>query len=510
VSVGRSFALIVAAALVVALALGVAGGVALWTADATVKRVQGANGQLEVLHDLDGATGRYGRQVANQFLFGYDRPGALQTARNEMQRNLSALARATRAELDVVSGREELQGQLPELERVRRMTDLFYAIDKAATQAFALAERGAREEGLEVLNRQVNFSLSNELQPLIDQAIADERRDVAERMAAFAALRGTITLWAGIAAALALAALAAIAALGWRSYRRQLAGLTGRLESALHGVAAAPAGPPERGFGPLPGVLDAAAAALATARARQAGAEARLMALDSERSAFLADVGHQLRTPLTVIRGEADVALRGTVTESSLRQSMERVRTQAAELVLLLEELLAAVRQGTEVEPAAMSEIALGDVAAAAASEGKVLADPREVTIVVERPAAPLVVAGNFQRLKQALMIGLDNAVKHAPPGSTITIGAARTARGAVLSIADEGPGVPAEDQPNLFRRFYRGRQENELLNTGFGLGLAIARQVAEQHGGTASLGNRATGGALFEIVLPPAEGGAR
>src|SRR5690606_20283794 len=113
---GRPLGLLMAAALLLALGLGTVAGVALWSADATVKRIHGANGQLEALHDLDGAAGRYGRQVANQLLFGYDRPGELQTARNDMQRLLSALARATRAELNVVSGREELQGQLPELE----------------------------------------------------------------------------------------------------------------------------------------------------------------------------------------------------------------------------------------------------------------------------------------------------------------------------------------------------------------------------------------------------------
>src|SRR5690606_11048903 len=162
------------------LCLGTAAGVALWTADAVVKRVQGANGQLEALHDLDGAAGRYGRQVMNQLLFRYERTRALQTARNCMQRISNSLARATRAEFNVVSGPEELQGQLPELERVRRITDLYFAIDKAATQAFALAGTGDREGAVDLAGRQVNFPLTNEVQPLIDHAIAEERREIAE------------------------------------------------------------------------------------------------------------------------------------------------------------------------------------------------------------------------------------------------------------------------------------------------------------------------------------------
>ncbi len=509
-SVRRALALLVAAALVLALGLGVTTGVALWTADATVKRVHGANGQLEALHDLDGAAGRYGRQVANQLLFGYDRPGELQTARNDMQRNLSALARATRAELNVVSGREELQGQLPELERVRRMTDLFFAIDRAASQAFMLAERGARDEAMEVASRQVNFPLSNELQPLIDQAIAGERAEVEEKTRAFETLRLEIAIWGGVLAALALLGMALLAGGAARRLRRELGMLTGRVQTAWRGEAPDPAMRPAPDFAPLARALDEAAAAIAQDRNLHADAAARLSTLDTERSQFLADVGHQLRTPLTVIRGEADVALRGTVTEASLRQSMERVRTQSAELVFLLEDLLEAVRQGVDSGTMEMSQIALGDVVVAAVSEGKVLADPREVEIVVDRPAGPIVVAGNFQRLKQALMIGLDNAVKHSPPGGTIRIGAVLEAGGARVRIADEGPGIPEEDRPNLFRRFYRGRGENDMLNAGFGIGLSIARKIAEQHGGSAALHNRPEGGALFEIVLPRAEGAER
>jgi signal transduction histidine kinase len=132
------------------------------------------------------------------------------------------------------------------------------------------------------------------------------------------------------------------------------------------------------------------------------------------------------------------------------------------------------------------------------------------VEIVVERTTGPIVVPGDFRRLKQALMIGIDNAVKHSPPGSTIRIATTNDDRHATVRVADEGPGVSAEDQPNVFRRFYRGRQENDMLNTGFGIGLSIARQIVAQHGGTIELHNRSQGGALFEIVLPLGEGPGR
>lgn len=507
-SVRRALAVILAAAIFLAVGLGAIAGFALSTADASIKRVQGANGQLEVLHDLDGATGRYGRQVMNQLLFGYDRPGDLQTARNDMQRILSALTRATRQELNVVSGKDELQGQLPELERVRRLTDLFYVIDQAASQAFMLAEQGDHDAAVEQASRQVNFPLTNEMQPLIDHAIAEERKEIASKTQSFEQLRNEVTVGGAVLAALALLAIAVTTLLTRRRFSRHVSALAERAQAVLRGEAepsslASAAGD----FQPLSLALADSAAAWHDERQKRAAADAQLQALDIERSAFLADVGHQLRTPLTVLRGEADVALRGKASVASLRQSMERIRAQSAELTLQLEDLLEAVRQGEDTDPSSMAQIELGDVVASAAGEGKILAEPREVEIVVERSTGPVSVPGDFRRLKQALMIGIDNAVKHSPPGSTIRIATTSDERRATVRVADEGPGVSAEDQPNVFRRFYRGRQENDMLNTGFGIGLSIAKQIVAQHGGTIALRNRPEGGALFEIVLPLGQG---
>lgn len=509
-SLRRILAIVVACTLLLAISLGAAMGVSLWTADAIVKRIQGSNGQLEALHDLDGAAGRYGRQVMNQLLFGYDRPGEMQTARNDMQRVLSALARATREEFNVVSGPEELQGQLPELEQVRRITDLFFAVDKAATQAFALAERGERDAAIELVRRQVNFPLTNEIQPLVERAILDERREIAERTRGFEALRNQIALWGGILAVLALAGIAFAIVRASGQLRRQIAALTAQLNAAIRGEPQPIPAPPEGDFKPLALAVDTAASALASERASRASSDAQLRVFDTERSHFLADVGHQLRTPLTVLRGEADVALRGAATNAAMRESMERVRAQSAELGLLLEDLLEAARQDADTSAPVLSGIDLGDVIASAAGEGTVLAEPREVEIVVERASGPIIVPGDFRRLKQALLIGIDNAVKHSPPGSTIRVRTVRNEQAATISIADEGPGISEEDQPNLFQRFYRGRQENDMLNTGFGIGLSIAKQIVEQHGGTIAVRNRPEGGALFEIVLPRGEGAGR
>jgi signal transduction histidine kinase len=509
-SIGRTFAIIIAAAIGLTIGLGAVSTYVLWSADAVVRRIQGANSQLEALHDLDGATGRYGRQVVDQLLFGYDRSGPLQTARNDMQRILTGLARATRDEFNVVMGPEDLQGQLPELEQVRRMTDLFYQIDQAANRAFTLATDGDSAAAMNVASREIDFRLTNELQPLIDSALSRERAELAGRTRDLDAVRGQAALAGGLLAALMLAVIIAAAAFGIRRFARQLAGRAGWVRSAISGDPPDRQPPTAGNFGPLDLALDDALGTLSAERERRAAAELQLRDLDTDRSQFLADVGHQLRTPLTVLRGEADVALRGATGEPALRESMERVRAQSVELALLLDDLIDAVRQETDALPMVMSRVALGDLVAAAAGEGRVLAEPREVEIAVDQAPGPIVVPGDFRRLKQALMIGIDNAVKHSPPGGTIRIETAEEAGKAWIRIADEGPGIAEEDLPHLFRRFYRGRHEKELLNSGFGIGLAIAKGIVEQHGGTIALGSRPEGGALFEIGLPLGPGAAR
>ena len=441
---------------------------AMRAADFAQLRAAGAGSQLEALHDLDGAAGRYGRQVADQLLFGYDRGGELQTARNDMERVLANLARATREELNAFTGSPDLQKELPELETVRRMTDLYHAVDASARRAFSLSGSGDGGEAARVLSREVDFRLTNEMQPLIDAGIAEERGEVAAQIDALAAARTRLLV---AAAATALVLLLAVVLLAWLAVRR----------------------------------FDRAAAqAAAGAKAAIAGLDTKLRALESSRGQLLADIGHQLRTPLTVLRGEADVALRGAAGEpGALRPAMQRVRAQAAELALLFDDLIDAARQDSDARPLVLQSLRLEDIAALAVDEGRMLAEAREVTIATAIGDGGAEVAGDFRLLRQAVMIGIDNAVKHSAPGAVVELSTCAEAGRGVLRIADRGPGIASEDEPYLFQRFFRGRGEHELLNPGFGIGLAIAKGIVERHGGEIALRNRDGGGAQFEIALP-------
>lgn len=461
------------ALIVIAVCLGVVAFLgflnsAMRTADFAMLRAEGAGSQLAALHDLDGAAGRYGRQVVDQLLFGYDRGGELQNARNDMDRALAILARATREELNAFTGSDDLQKELPELETVRRMTDLYHAIDASAKRAFSLNSSGDGGEAAHVLSREVDFRLTNEMQPLIDTGIAEERDEIATQVGMLAAARDRIFATAAAAGVAVLVAVAILALLASRRLDRDTA------------------------------------KAAAEARADIAALDKKVKALEASRGQLLADIGHQLRTPLTVLRGEADVALRGAAGDpEALRVAMQRVRAQAAELALLFDDLIDAARQESDAQPLVMQAVRLEDVAAVAVDEGRMLAEVREVTIAAEIGDDGAEIEGDFRHLKQAVMIGIDNAVKHSPPGATVGLSTRVEHGRAVLRIADSGPGIAEEDEPYLFQRFFRGRTERELLNPGFGIGLAIAKGIVERHGGQIALRNRDEGGALFEIALP-------
>ncbi len=444
-------------------------------ADHYVKRVDAVHRRFEVIAELDGRANAYAKEVASILLLGRSGMPAVQAARIDMERTFARLTRATRDELAALGGTPELAAEMVELEDVRRMIELYHAIDASAARALAAARDGNVTEATDLYRRDVGFRLANELQPLIDSALADERNEVATELASVEREQRVVVTSAAVLAVVALAVLGLLGLLLYRAVRRSDA----RLEAEI-----------------------------AARTGELTEANARLRAVDVKRTQFLADVSHELRTPLTVLRGEADVAMRGKASTEDLRESLERIRGQSAELSHLLDDLIAFARTDAESQQHLPAEVNLEEVVTAAAGEGQVLAEPREVTVTTEFDDNGAIIDADFRRLRQALMIGLDNAVKHAPPGSRIIVSTLRSGDSVSVAIADEGDGIAEEDKAHVFERFYRGKGEGDLMNQGLGIGLAIARDIVERHGGTVALDNRPDGtGAVLTIRLPVAGG---
>jgi two-component system, OmpR family, sensor kinase len=224
-------------------------------------------------------------------------------------------------------------------------------------------------------------------------------------------------------------------------------------------------------------------------------------ALERERG-FVADAGHELRTPLALMRAELDYALRYARTEEELRAAIRTASDETDRLVALSGALLliAASDRGRlelRLEPVPLDEL-LGSVSQRFAWRAQELGRP----LVTENQAGDdCVLRADRLRLEQALGNLVDNALRHGV--GQVRIGARADDAGVILSVTDQGHGFEPDFLPRAFKRFSRGAAER--ASDGSGLGLAIAQTIARAHGGNAHVLNRAQGGARAEIRIPVA-----
>jgi signal transduction histidine kinase len=518
---GRILALQIASLAVLVAAIALA-WTALWFADHGTRRVTAIVERLDVLNQIDGETGHYAQYVAERLTLGRLRSGDLETSRISIQRLMARLTQATRAEIATLADMWEIEQQLPELEGSRRIIEVYNAIDASVNRMLSEQRAGRIDSAYEIYRVEISFRIGNELRPLIESAAASQRDEVTGQLAGL----GRIEAWtAGLAAVFGIVAVLLLTLLGLalrRSVVEPLAALSGRARILAAGGQDEPHPVPAGSeFGALALSLDRLAEAMEEQKRRFAvagerlGAEveartaelraanARLREIDHKRGQFLADVSHELRTPLTILRGEADVGLRGRDDPALLRQALERIQGEAADLGKLLEDLINYARTEAEDQPYVIADTRLDDAIVAAAQESETLAAPREVSVVVKLGDKGRHVSADFRRLKQGLLIGLDNAIKHSPPGGEVEISTATEADQVAIRIADQGPGVAEADLPHVFERFFRGRGKGEPMADGVGIGLAIAKEIVDRHSGSISLGNRPEGGAVLTILLP-------
>jgi two-component system, OmpR family, sensor kinase len=223
-------------------------------------------------------------------------------------------------------------------------------------------------------------------------------------------------------------------------------------------------------------------------------------AVERER-AFVAEAGHELRTPLALLRAELDYALRYAETEEELRTALRTASEETDRLVALSGALLlisSSDRGRLELrrEPLSVMSV-MESVGRRFAWRAEELG--RQVTVAGTEDG--LTVDADCLRLEQALGNLVDNALRHG--AGTVSLEAGREGESVALRVADEGPGFPDEVRSRAFARFSRGRDRR--ATDGAGLGLAIVRAIAEAHGGDARAGNRPGGGAEVTLLLPSA-----
>jgi heavy metal sensor kinase len=222
---------------------------------------------------------------------------------------------------------------------------------------------------------------------------------------------------------------------------------------------------------------------------------------------FTADASHELRTPVSIVRTTAELALRHERTPGEYRAALADVAAQARHMSELVDDLLVLARTDAGIEARDMAPVDLGRLAAGLAGEMAELASGHGVSVTADVPGTPVMVSGDRAALRRLILILLDNAVKYSPPGCPVTIRVSQReagddGTGAAIEVIDRGIGLDPADEPRLFERFFRGARARQHAPDGTGLGLPIARAIAEQHGGTVGLG-RGAAGTIACVELP-------
>jgi two-component system OmpR family sensor kinase len=215
---------------------------------------------------------------------------------------------------------------------------------------------------------------------------------------------------------------------------------------------------------------------------------------------FTSDASHELRAPLSVIRAEADLALRRDRTATEYRAALETIASEGDALEALSRDLLTVARADASSATAPFATIDLNDVARDAVQRLDVLASERSVRIDVHAAANATVVADR-EGLERAVITVLHNAIKYASDSGTVEVRTTRTDELVELCVSDDGRGFSAEGLRRALDRFWRDDEARTL--SGSGLGLAIAKATVEGFGGTIDIANGTAGGAVVRLRFP-------
>ena len=232
---------------------------------------------------------------------------------------------------------------------------------------------------------------------------------------------------------------------------------------------------------------------------------ARIGAAFDQQRQFIADASHELRTPVAIVSGEAELALsRDERTPEELRAALRTIREEMLGLQRIVEDLFLLARAHAGERLVSPSEMYLGELCAECVRSVRSLAARKHMTVrYIGSDELPT--RGDEALLRRLLLNLLDNAIKYTPVGGSVTVTARAENGNYVVDVTDTGTGVPVEARERVFDRFYRAQRAREAgeLMSGAGLGLAIARWVAQAHAGTLTLARSDASGSVFQVTLP-------
>jgi two-component system phosphate regulon sensor histidine kinase PhoR len=216
-----------------------------------------------------------------------------------------------------------------------------------------------------------------------------------------------------------------------------------------------------------------------------------------------ANVSHELRTPLTSIKGFTETLLAGAAAdEQACRRFLTIIDAEATRLMTLVDDLMALSRLESRAEPMELGPVRLDALVEEAASRLRPQAAQRHIALRTSA-AGTLVVTADADRILQVFTNLIDNAIKFTPEGGAVEVTLREDGADAVVSVTDSGRGIPPDDLPRIFDRFYRVERSRSREAGGSGLGLAIAKHIVDAHGGRIMVTSRPGAGSTFSVALP-------
>ena len=301
-------------------------------------------------------------------------------------------------------------------------------------------------------------------------------------------------------------AIAVLAGIGLPLVRASLAPLS-RIEATAAAIASGDLSRridhPSRGteVGRLADALDIMLGRIEAAYRARAEGEVRALRSEDRMRQFVADASHELRTPLTSVRGLAEFGLQqgNAASPDELLRLMTLIQHEASRMGRLVEDLLMLARFDTG-RPLDRRHVDLASIAAQAVQAARIVNPDRPVSLLA---VDPVIVYADEERLRQVIDNLLANAVQHTPPRSPVTVSATSTGGTGEIIVADNGPGMTAEQAAHVFERFYRTDDARTRARGGMGLGLSIAASLVAAHGGDITVDTRPGQGAAFHLRLP-------
>ncbi len=439
-------------------------------------------------------------------------PQAREALLNDMQQTLADLGKLAQTASTLRMDRSDGAEQTARQEALRVLGQNVKTLGDTLGQVKTLPADIPARLGWDTLSEVFDTSEGRDLRQLISQSIVRERAAMLrERKAADATLARIRWLWVGMAFSSAILALGATFHFA-RALRRPIDELArgahklrqGRLQHRI----------PLDGqdeFSDVARSMNAMAAALEmhsqqeTEQRHRLELEVRertsalheanksLQQTDTRRRQLLADISHELRTPTTAIRGEAEITLRGGERPApEYREALQRIVAISRQLGSVIDDLLAMARSDMETLSIVHQTVDFSEPLADALSQASALAG--EKNILIDCPSMPkgsVKVMGDAQRLSQLLLLLLDNAVRYSHPQGTVTVRWQQNAEFPpmlTLQVSDQGIGIPAEELHQVFDRHFRGSLARVHRAAGSGLGLPIAKALVLAHGGSLTL----------------------